>query len=325
MILIVTNKNDSHADAVIHALRRNEVAVFRLNTEDILSKYNFQLQINAQGEWYGVVEDELGRPLNLCNLRSAWLRKPVFGTLGLRDLNESAARFVLSESRSLVDILYSLPNVTWVNDPFCANRAKVKFQQLILANKLGVKTPRTIITANPDFAREFVTAFSSDVLTKSVYTSNVTFDGVNQGILSRKLSPSEFEEHCDTISMCPTLIQEYCEKDHELRVTVIGSKVFAVKIDSQMNMETKIDWRSNTLLSPHSKCQLPERIERFCLEFMSNQQLIYGAMDFIVTPNHEYIFLENNPFGNYQWLDDVENINLTAEMAKLLTYYSQTQ
>ena len=318
MILIITNKCDSHADAVIRVLRESQKGVFRLNTEDLLSKYSVGLHINERGEWRGVVEDELGRVLHLEELRSGWIRKPSYKLTG-QELSNVAADYVLSELKSLMDVFYSLPNIVWVNDPFCANRARVKFQQLVLAKQLGVKTPRTIITSNPKAARHFVIACGGDVLIKSIYTSNVTIDGMNRGILSKRISISEFEEFSDTIHLCPTLIQEYCEKQFELRVTIIGASIFAVKLESQKNIETKVDWRSNTYLNPHDTFELPEDIRQFCLSFMREQRLIYGAMDFIVTPGNDYVFLENNPFGNYQWLEEATNIDLTGELARLLS------
>jgi len=45
-------------------------------------------------------------------------------------------------------------------------------------------------------------------------------------------------------------------------------------------------------------------------------------MDFIVTPNNEYVFLENNPFGQYLWLEIETGIPLTEEMTNLLISYS---
>ena len=86
-------------------------------------------------------------------------------------------------------------------------------------------------------------------------------------------------------------MQEYIEKAFELRITIIGKKVFAIKIDSQAHEETKIDWRLHTRINPHSIFELPSKIEKFCIEFLEDQKLLYGAMDFIVTPNNEYVFL----------------------------------
>lgn len=44
-------------------------------------------------------------------------------------------------------------------------------------------------------------------------------------------------------------------------------------------------------------------------------------MDFIVTPEGEYYFLENNPFGQYLWLEIETGIPLTETMCNLLIEY----
>ena len=235
------------------------------------------------------------------------------------DLTEE--QFIASETKAFINILYSIPSIRWINDPFIANKAKVKFQQLLLANKYGVKIPKTLITTQPETAKEFFIECGEEILVKTIYTGNVTIDGLNQGIPSRKIGKDDFYKFYKNIYLSPTQLQEYIEKAFELRITTIGKKVFAVKIDSQAHEETKIDWRLHTQINPHSIFELPAKIEKFCIEFLEEQKLLYGAMDFIVTPNNEYVFLENNPFGQYLWLEIETKIPLTEEICNLLISY----
>jgi glutathione synthase/RimK-type ligase-like ATP-grasp enzyme len=320
MLLIVTNKNDSHADAAIRAFGADERNVFRLNTEDLLTRYVFRLRVEDNGRWSGTIENERGRTVSLPDVRSAWFRKPDFALSGPQPSEDRGiAEFIVSEAKSLVEILYTLPGVTWVNDPFAAQRAKVKFRQILLAREIGLATPKTLITRDPDAALDFALNCAAGVLTKAVYTSNVTLDGVNHGILSKRVSPEEFEAFAPTVALCPTLLQEYCEKAFELRVTVIGDRVFPVRIDSQEHADTRVDWRADTFLSRHSKFDLPDTVREACLTLVRRQGLLYGAIDLIVTPGGDYVFLENNPYGNYQWLEAVTDFDLTGAMVDLLS------
>jgi glutathione synthase/RimK-type ligase-like ATP-grasp enzyme len=233
-------------------------------------------------------------------------------------MDPESASFAASEARALVNTLYALPNINWVNDPFIASRSKVKFQQLILASKYGVTVPSTILTNLCDEAKSFFHKHHQDVAAKSIYTSNVTIDGQDQGIPTSRIGPSEFVASYESIAACPTQFQEYIKKAFELRITVIGDNVFAVKIDSQIDSKSEVDWRPNAKALPHSVYELPERIREFCTKFISSQGLVYGAMDFIVTPKKEYVFLENNPFGQYLWLELETGLPLTATMAEYL-------
>lgn len=77
----------------------------------------------------------------------------------------------------------------------------------------------------------------------------------------------------------------------------------------------------HTELNPHSIFDLPSDVEKSCINFLKRQGLVYGAMDFIVTPEGEYYFLENNPFGQYLWLEIETGIPLTETMCNLLIEY----
>ena len=323
MILIFTRKQDTHTDEVIKLLSKKDIKVFRLNSEDILSKYKVNLSIPKDGLWEGEIVDQLDRILDLKQQKVAWLRKPDFNFFGDHPDKSAEEFFAESETKAFINSIYSLPNIKWINPPFIANGAKVKFQQLLLANKMGIKTPKTIITNQPELAKEFFVSCGEEVLIKSIYTANVTIDGLNQAIPSRKIGNDQFYPNYQNISLCPTQLQEYVEKAFELRITIIGQKVFAVKIDSQVNEETKIDWRLHTKMNPHSIYELPDHIEKFCIDFLNKQGLVYGAMDFIVTPQGEYYFLENNPFGQYLWLEIETGIPLTETMCDLLISYAQ--
>lgn len=50
MILIITNKEDAHPTPVIERLSARGVPVFRLNTEALLTDYEFGWQVDAVGE-----------------------------------------------------------------------------------------------------------------------------------------------------------------------------------------------------------------------------------------------------------------------------------
>jgi len=315
MLLIVTNRADPHADEVIRRLHANNIAVFRLNTEGITSDYQISLNVDSVGNWNGLIVDELGRELILSKLKVAWIRRP---EVAFGKPIDGISRFILSEVKALLACLYSIPTITFINENFDAARAKTKFQQLIHASQAGVRVPRTIITNSPEAAAAFVKESASALIVKSVYTSNFDHEATKHGVFSRKISSKDLLEKIDLVANCPTQIQDYIDKQFELRVTVIGERAFAVKIDSQANDLTKVDWRKFTLINPHSVFELPKRISDFCVEFIRGQKLVYGAIDFIVDNNDDFIFLENNPSGQYLWLEELTGVDITGELVRLV-------
>ena len=106
----------------------------------------------------------------------------------------------------------------------------------------------------------------------------------------------------ETFTQTVSYIQNYIEKQFELRVTVVGNRFFSCKIDSQIldDDKGKIDWRQGYDYGlKHEVFDLPQHIKDKCLQFLNRLGLHFGCFDFIYTPNGEYVFLECNPNG--QW------------------------
>ena len=108
-------------------------------------------------------------------------------------------------------------------------------------------------------------------------------------------------------------------KRFDIRVVVFGKKVFAFEIHSQEHELSQLDFRG---VSPdvlkHELHQLPSEIEIFILKFVSAQGLISCSLDLVLTNNGTYYFLENNPNGQWLWLEFATEVDLTSQMIELL-------
>lgn len=124
-------------------------------------------------------------------------------------------------------------------------------------------------------------------------------------------------ETLEIYSLTPSIFQEYIEKEYELRITVVGEKVFAAKVDSQKQEETKIDWRKHK--TPFQQYTLPKEISDKCVELTQKLNLSFGAIDIIKNKEGEYIFLEINPNGQWAWLDMETGLNISDEIINYLT------
>ena len=51
---------------------------------------------------------------------------------------------------------------------------------------------------------------------------------------------------------------------------------------------------------------------------MDDFSLNFGAFDFIVTPDDEWIFLEINPNGQWLWLEQKLGINISKKIVEYL-------
>ncbi len=83
----------------------------------------------------------------------------------------------------------------------------------------------------------------------------------------------------------------------------------AVKISISRTCSRKIDWRAipeeQLRIEPYI---LPLSLEKKILYFMQQLGLVFGSLDFIVTLDDEYIFLEINEQGNFYGLKSIIQI-----------------
>ena len=158
-LLIITNKQDLHADNVIrHLYKTKNLELLRLNTEDLLTKYKFKFSI-MDGNIEAYVQDGFGRKFDFNNNQCVWFRKPSLDfDLSGTNLKLEEAEFVKTELKMVIETLYSLPNTKWVNDPNMARKSSHKYQQLCLVQRLGakypVRIPNTAITNSSRIAKE---------------------------------------------------------------------------------------------------------------------------------------------------------------------------
>jgi len=106
------------------------------------------------------------------------------------------------------------------------------------------------------------------------------------------------------IANSPLCVQNYIDKAFELRVTVVGDEVFTCAIYSQDNVAS-VDYRQLLVGEQnlrHEAFELPKDVEEKLLNFMKNMGLDYGAIDRIVTPTGEYVFLEVNPYSKWHYI-----------------------
>jgi glutathione synthase/RimK-type ligase-like ATP-grasp enzyme len=121
------------------------------------------------------------------------------------------------------------------------------------------------------------------------------------------------------IEYSPTIFQAYVPKRLELRITVVGERVFPAEIHSQRTHHTKHDWRRYDLdNTPHFPHDLPREIQERCISLVKRLELCYGAIDMVLTPDGRYVFLEINPSGQYMWIEAQTGLPISAAIADLL-------
>ena len=103
----------------------------------------------------------------------------------------------------------------------------------------------------------------------------------------------------------PFIIQEYITNKVDIRVTVIGDRLSAVRILSN-DIPIAGDWRTIAKETLHYEdINLPEPITSACSALTRKLGLQFAAID-LLEREDDYYFLEVNPTGEWGWLNSDE-------------------
>ena len=256
-----------------------------------------------------------GTNVDLAEIRSVWYRNTSSFVMPSR-LSAIEKRFARAEANSAFSGLMQIGNWFWVNHPDRVRIASSKALQLKVAQELGFSVPKTVITNDPDEVREFFEECDGRIVYKAF---NSGFDLVEaKGCFTAPLSRNHLEK-VHLVQHSAGIFQESIPKQVDLRITVIGRRVFAAEIHSQDHERAKHDWRAGEVERiRHCRHELCPEIERLCLRLMEYFGLAFGAIDMILTPDGRYLFLENNPTGQFGWIEGRTGLPLTAALAEIL-------
>lgn len=318
MILIVTNKRDYTADFLVLGMKRRDVEFLRLNTEDFPQRIQISLEIGNR-RTSGVIRiNRKTTPLE--NIHSIWYRRPLLSEPSESITDDATRKFVIVESRETLQGLWRTLSCVWVSHPDKIRVAESKLYQLQIASQIGFVIPQTLITNSPSNAQNFYEASLAQLIYKPQRHGQIE-RGEDVSLLYTSVISESHRDHFDSIALSPVLFQHYIPKRLELRVTVVGKCVFAVELHSQEIPEARHDWRkADTSYLKHVPCELPSDVEEKCILLVKTLGLAFGAIDLILTPEGEYVFLEINPNGQWAWIEQTcPEVRISDALIDLLT------
>jgi glutathione synthase/RimK-type ligase-like ATP-grasp enzyme len=231
-----------------------------------------------------------------------------------------ARQFAQEEEKAFLDGLLACLDGRWLSRPEAIREAGHKLRQLRVAQGLGFSVPPTLVSQSPDEIRAFRASIGRPLAAKLIAKGPPRAPRPEEQyvVLTQRLEDAALADSA-ALSACATLYQAYVDKAFELRVTVVGEAVFACRIDSQASERTRIDWRNYDLdNTPHTAFALDPATERRCLELVRYFGLSFGAIDLIVTPEGEVVFLEINPNGQWGWIEELTGMPIAEAHARFL-------
>lgn len=229
-------------------------------------------------------------------------------------------KLLLSRWRAFLHDLKALaPHLKWIPGDVSElyESSQNKLSDLVLAEKLGIKTPETILTMEPKEAKAFLKRHKERVIfrefsSRRLHRKNKILTFRVDFVKSKQLA---------AVTTSPIVLQEYIEKKFEYRVVVVGKKAFACQINSQAgSAKAKKDWRHYEFEKvSFTKANLPSNIIQKLLAIAEARGLKVSSFDLIQSPKGDFYFLEMNRPGAWLFVEALTGHEITRSIAQLLT------
>lgn len=306
-VLVITALEDVTADRVIAALNERGVPVVRIDPATIGPGLTLGARIGPDTPAWGGRLRTASRDVELGEVAAVYYRRPTPYAARYEHQPAQQRDFATAEARhGLGGILNNLHAALYVNHPAAVSRADFKPAQLRCFTQLGLRIPPTLITNDPEQAREFA-AEHEHVIYKTFRGLPRSKDGHTGAIWAQRVDPETFD---DSLTVMPHLFQAEIPKTGDVRVTVVGRRVFASRIETP---DRALDWRRgdwDDLI--HTPAAVPGPIEASLHRYLASFGLVFGCFDFALTGpenmTESWTAIECNSNGQWGWLPDALDI-----------------
>jgi hypothetical protein len=308
VILLITSTEDLTTDYLIRRLEERELPFFRFNTENILSGFDVSITLTSSHKEFSITDLVRGFELRSSDISGAYFRRP--GLPKVAGTNAIERGFNAREiEETLRSIWRMIPEGAWLNHPEKIWLANNKIKQLILAAEMGFKVPDTLVSSRAKEALAFTRSHHNDAIAKPVKHGFFNSDNSTNLIFTEIVKCEDIVDLENCSQIVPAIFQPRLKKQLDLRITIVGNKVFPVAILSQEHAETATDWRtwdiSEGIDLAHERFDLPRDISDRCLALNSKLGLKFSCIDMVLTKSGEFVFLEINPNGQWAWIESL--------------------
>jgi hypothetical protein len=352
-ILLLSPVGDFHCETVAGILRKRGENILHCDFGRFPSDFQLSSAFDRHGSQQSFLFTARGR-YKLDEVTAVWDRSHM-GNKSIHPVKLGMEAYIRAESRTFLDgLYYMLPKALWISPPSQVRAAEIKILQKQIAARLGFLIPDTCIGNVLELACA-LTERHNEMAIKSIYRTFVDYEltpwekvkrffynaknrkmleeyrhtdwhmwdslqyRCRQMVYTQKFTKDKAETYLADIPACPVILQEYIPKKLELRITVVGKKIFPCAIYSQEAQgHGMVDYRGHEDEVRHEVYKLPAEIEEKCFALLRELGLQYGSIDMIVTPDEEYFFLEINSNGQFLWVQEKTGMPIAEAVADLL-------
>lgn len=326
-VLVLTHGRDDCAPMVINHIKKMGGECTRFNTEEFQKTVKITLDLSKSGELMGryyfpekIVDFE--------DIGVVWNRRVHEPDAGNEFDDLELKNWALEESKWTMNISFTLIQAPIVNPWEINERLKFnKWLQMKRATELGLEIPDSRLTNNLADIRTFWEQTDRQMIFKKIRKGLFQMDDGKTLLVHTNKIPEEAltDNNIQRMRFCPMFFQHHIPKKYDIRSIVVGEKVFSVAIHSQNTPEGIVDYRTAAVFGKlhemkHEQIDLGSTINQTLINYTKSFGLSFGAIDLILTPDDHLIFLEDNPNGQWAWLEHKTSAPISKAFAEHLLF-----
>jgi hypothetical protein len=275
------------------------------NTEDETANYVCSKKPNTMqivrfnsDEYFPNTQIKKGSDL-ITKIDVIWYRRPFENELINEDI-ASQLRFSENEEAQW-NYFLKIPKRKWVNYPSINWYADKKTLQLEMALQCGLNIPDWILTNEITKAKKFLDEHDWKCIIKPINCGYYLSENNVYHIYTNEVDKERV--NLELITKCPTFFQEKIEKEFDVRTVFINGKIIFVGIWSNY-LDVRRDEMKNAV---YKIINPPSSIYESYKLMIKKYKLRFCTSDFVVDKKGTWIFLENNPNGQWVWMNESVN------------------
>ena len=230
-VLIVTfSKDNESIPLVIKEIEARGEKAFRFDTD----RYPTEVKLDIySGDTERVIITDGEQKLDLSEVSSVWYRRMRYGQKIPESMDKQYRDASINECRATVRGMIASLQGFHFDQMSNVDRANNKQLQLQVAREVGLVTPRTLTSNNPEAVKEFAQECKQGIVTKMLSSFAIYDQQGRENVVFTTPVTNDDLENMEGLGFCPMTFQENVPKALELRTTIVGHRVFTAAVDSQ--------------------------------------------------------------------------------------------
>jgi hypothetical protein len=315
-VLILGGDSVTHGWVVLQ-LQKRKIPFVSVNLDEFIFEGHFQIESD------GSVRLEYGKQVvNMSSIKSVLFFAPQF-LMGLDSHPEiltTEEKVLLSRWKVALHTLHESMSGAqwWPGSPAqLYESSQDKFSDLILANKLGLKVPDTLMTMNPKTAGQFAKKHKGKAIFREYAVRRIHKAGKLKTFKIEFVKPNG--KSWKSILASPTVFQQFIEKKREYRAVVVSKKVFVSEINAESGSKSYMDWRYyETDKVEFLPGRIPKNVEAKLLKFVKARGLKIACVDLVEDQRGNFYFLEMNRPGSWLFIEALTGLPITGYLISCL-------